>query len=56
MSRNQELYNQLSKKLRALVSIKNSKQITPWIYAQSPCVSARVVPMGNMALPNPGNS
>lgn len=32
MSSSQELYNQLSKKLRELVSVKNSKQVTNWIW------------------------
>ena len=32
MSSSQELYNRLSKKLRAMVSVKNSKQITNWIW------------------------
>lgn len=32
MSSSQELYNQLDKKLRELVSVKNSKQITNWIW------------------------
>ena len=32
MSSSQELYNQLDKKLRELVSAKNSKQITNWIW------------------------
>jgi len=32
MSSSQELYNQLSEKLRELVSVKNSKQITNWIW------------------------
>lgn len=32
MSSSQELYNQLSKKLRELVPVKNSKQITNWIW------------------------
>jgi len=32
MSSSQELYNQLSEKLRELVSVKNSKQITNWVW------------------------
>lgn len=32
MSSSQELYNQLSEKLRELVAIKNSKQISNWIW------------------------
>jgi len=32
MSSSQELYNQLSQKLRELVSVKNRKQITNWIW------------------------
>lgn len=32
MSSSQELYNQLSEKLRELVSVKNSKQVTNWIW------------------------
>ena len=32
MSSSQELYNQLSEKLRELVPVKNSKQITNWIW------------------------
>lgn len=32
MSSSQELYNQLSKKLRELVPVKNSKQVTNWIW------------------------
>lgn len=32
MSSSQELYNQLDKKLRELVSVKNRKQITNWIW------------------------
>lgn len=31
MSSNQELYNQLSEKLRELVPVRNSKQVTNWI-------------------------
>jgi len=32
MSSSQELYNQLSEKLRELVPVKNSKQVTNWIW------------------------
>jgi len=32
MSSSQELYNQLSEKLRELVHVKNSKQVTNWIW------------------------
>jgi hypothetical protein len=32
MSSSQELYNQLSEKLRALVHVKNHKQVTNWIW------------------------
>jgi hypothetical protein len=32
MSSSQELYNQLSEKLRELVAVKNSKQVTNWIW------------------------
>jgi hypothetical protein len=32
MSSSQELYNRLDEKLRALVSVKNRKQVTNWIW------------------------
>jgi len=32
MSSSQELYNQLSEKLRELVHVKNHKQVTNWIW------------------------
>lgn len=32
MSSSQELYNRLDEKLRALVSVKNPKQVTNWIW------------------------
>ena len=32
MSSSQELYNRLDKKLRALVHVKNGKQITNWVW------------------------
>ncbi len=32
MSSGQELYNRLNEKLRALVHVKNSKQVTNWIW------------------------
>lgn len=32
MSSSQELYNQLSEKLRVLVSVKNSKQVSNWLW------------------------
>ena len=32
MSSSRELYNRLNKKLSALVSVKNSKQMTNWIW------------------------
>ena len=32
MSSSQELYNRLDEKLRALVPVKNRKQVTNWIW------------------------
>ena len=32
MSSSQELYNRLDEKLRALVQVKNRKQVTNWIW------------------------
>ena len=58
MSSSQELYNRLNKKLRELVSVKNGKQVTNWIWiivgilqSQSPSLSkiANCLPMKTKA-------
>lgn len=58
MSSSQELYNRLNEKLRALVHVKNGKQITNWIWivvgivqSQSPNLSqiANGLPLGTQA-------
>ena len=43
MSSSQELYNRLDEKLRALVSVKNRKQVTNWIWMIVGILESKIV-------------
>lgn len=49
MSSSQELYNQLSKKMRELVSVKNSKQISNWIWVVVGILQSESCHLGQIA-------